>query len=120
MAGGIRARLGGLPGPERDYWAGVWQRAAAPTDTLRFLALALDAAGHPIPIVNTDPAMLLLVDSLAPERVRDLIAPIMTPYPVGLFVDGLGPLVANDTYAGSDVWQTCLQDPYHSPTDSSA
>jgi hypothetical protein len=112
----IRARLQWLPGPERDYWASVWQQAGAPADTLRFLALALDAAGQPIPIVNTDPAMLLLVDSLAPERVRDLIAPIMTPYPIGLFVDDLGPLVANDTYAGSDVWESFRRDPYHSPT----
>ena len=112
----IRARLQWLPGPERDYWASVWQQAGPPADTLRFLALALDAAGQPIPIVNTDPAMLLLVDSLAPERVRDLIAPIMNPYPVGLFVDDLGPLVANDTYAGSDVWESFRRDPYHSPT----
>ncbi len=112
----IRARLQWLPGPERDYWASVSQQAGPPADTLRFLALALDAAGQPIPIVNTDPAMLLLVDSLAPERVRDLIAPIMNPYPVGLFVDDLGPLVANDTYAGSDVWESFRRDPYHSPT----
>jgi hypothetical protein len=116
MARRIRARLQWLPGPERDYWAGVWQRAGAPADTLRFLALALDAAGQPIPIVNTDPAMLLLVDSLTPERVRQLIAPIMTPYPRGLFVDDLGPLVANDSYAGADVWKGFRQDPYHSPT----
>lgn len=115
MARRIRARLQWLPGPERAYWAGVWQRVGAPADTLRFLALALDAAGQPIPIVNTDPAMLLLVDSLAPERVRDLIAPIMTPYPIGLFVDDLGPLVANDTYAGVDVWEDFRRDPYHSP-----
>lgn len=115
MARRIRARLEWLPGPERDYWAGVWQRAGTPADTVRFLALALDAAGQPIPIVNTDPAMLLLVDSLAPERVRDLIAPIMTPYPIGLFVDELGPLVANDTYADSDVWENFRRDPYHSP-----
>jgi hypothetical protein len=111
----IRARLQWLPGPERDYWAGVWRRAGTPADTLRFLALALDGAGHPIPIVNTDPAMLLLVDSLAPERVRQLIAPIMMPYPIGLFVDALGPLVANDTYAASDIWESFRRDPYHSP-----
>jgi hypothetical protein len=112
----IRGWLQWLPGPERDYWASVWQRAGTPADTLRFLALALDAAGQPIPIVNTDPAMLLLVDSLAPERVRDLIAPIMTPYPIGLFVDDLGPLVANDTYAGADIGEAFRRDPYHSPT----
>jgi hypothetical protein len=112
----IQAWVQWLSGPERDYWAGVWQRAGTTTDTLRFLALALDAAGQAIPIVNTDPALLLLVDSLAPERVRHLVAPITTPYPIGLFVDDLGPLVANDTYAGPDVWEGFRRDPYHSPT----
>src|SRR5207302_6260696 len=87
-----------------------------PRDTVRFLALSLDAAGQPIPIVNTDPAMLLLVDSLSTNRVSELIAPIMVKYPVGLFVNDLGPLVANDAYATRPVWDAFRADRYHSPT----
>src|SRR5258708_19811478 len=79
MARRIRARLQWLPGPERDYWASVWQQAGPPADTLRFLALALDAAGQPIPIANTDPALLLLVDSLPPDPPRHLLPPFITP-----------------------------------------
>jgi hypothetical protein len=112
----IAARLAWLPAAERDYWTGVLGRVGAPKDTVRFLALSLDARGRPIPVVNTDPAMLLVVDSLAPARVRALVAPILAPYPLGLFVDDLGPLVANDAYAPRDVWDAFRRDPYHSPT----
>ena len=112
----IAARIAWLPPGEREYWEGVLRRSPPLTDTLRFLALSLDAAGRPIPVVNTDPAMLLLVDSLGPERVTELIGPVLRPYPVGLFVDDLGPLVANDAYAPSDVWEQFHKDAYHSPT----
>ncbi len=112
----IAARLAWLPPAEREYWEGVVRRSPPLTDTLRFLALSLDAAGRPIPVVNTDPAMLLLVDSLGAERVRELIAPILLPYPAGLYVDDLGPLVANDAYAARDVWEAFRRDAYHSPT----
>src|SRR5256712_3519683 len=54
-------RLRWLPLAERQYWDGVIQRSGLPADTLRFLALSLDENGRPIPIVNTDPAMLLLL-----------------------------------------------------------
>ncbi len=111
----VAARLRWLPPPEREYWNNVAQRAGAPADTLRFLALSLDASGRPIPIVNTDPAMLLLVDSLGRDRTLELIGPVIQPYPWGLFVDGLGPLVANDAYATRDVWEAFRRDRYHSP-----
>ena len=112
----VAARLGWLPSAEGEYWNSVAQRTGVPADTLRFLALSLDAAGRPIPIVNTDPAMLLLVDSLGRDRTLELIGPIMLPYPWGLFVDGLGPVVANDAYATRDVWEAFRWDRYHSPT----
>src|SRR3989440_9026687 len=111
----VEARLGALPQPEREYWAEVLHRVGAPGDTLRFLALSLDGAGRPIPVVNTDPAMLLLLEPLDGPRVRELIAPILASYPVGLFVDDLGPLVANDAYAAPEVWESFRRDAYHSP-----
>jgi hypothetical protein len=101
---------------EAEYWNAVAQRTGAPVDTLRFLALSLDAAGRPIAIVNTDPAMLLLLDSLSRARTLELIGPMLQPYPWGLFVDDLGPVTANDAYATRDVWETFRRDRYHSPT----
>ncbi len=112
----VAARLRWLPPAEGEYWNNVAQRTGTPADTLRFLALSLDGAGRPIPIVNTDPAMLLLVDSLGPDRTLELIGPIMLPHPWGLFVDALGPVVANDAYAPRDVWEAFRRDRYHSPT----
>ena len=112
----VAARLRSLPPAEREYWNNVAQRVGVPTDTLRFLALSLDSAGRPIPIVNTDPAMSLLVDSLSRDRTLELIGPALLPYPVGLFVDDLGPVTANDAYTGRDVWDAFRRDAYHSPT----
>jgi hypothetical protein len=59
--------------------------------------------------------MALLLDSLGRDRALELIGPIMRPYPTGLFVEGLGPLTANDAYAPHDVWETFRRDQYHSP-----
>jgi len=39
----------------------------------------------------------------------------MTPYPVGLFVEGVGPLAANDSYAAKEIWEEFQNDRYHSP-----
>src|SRR2546430_4227717 len=112
----VAARLAWLPAGEREFWEGVLHRAGPVRDTLRFLALSLDGAGRPIPIVNTDPAMALLVDSLRRHPTLELVGPILLPYPVGLFVDDLGPMTANDAYAGRDVWEAFRHDAYHSPT----
>src|SRR5947207_3521818 len=112
----VAARLAWLPAAEREYWEGVLRREGSARDTLRFLALSLDGAGRPIPIVNTDPAMALLLDSLGSDRTLELVRPILLPYPIGLFVDGLGPVTANDAYAGRDVWEAFRRDAYHSPT----
>jgi hypothetical protein len=112
----IAARQAWLPPLEREYWDTVRARTGPPPDTLRFLALSLDGQGRPIPIVNTDPAMSLLLEPLSGERVRALVSPIMRGYPVGLFVEDLGPLVANDSYATREVWDSFRRDAYHGPT----
>src|SRR5436190_4136664 len=112
----VAARLAWLPAAEREYREGVLRRDGSARDTLRFLALSLDGAGRPIPIVNTDPAMALLLDSLGRARILELVGPTLLPYPVGLFVDDLGPVTANDAYAGRDVWEAFRRDAYHSPT----
>jgi hypothetical protein len=39
----------------------------------------------------------------------------MRPYPVGLFVPRLGPVVANDAYATPAIWEEFRKDAYHSP-----
>lgn len=114
----IEAKLRSLPADEQGYWDGILAAVAPPrqTDTLRFLAVSLDSTGRPVPIVNTDPAMRLLVVRLNAAEVRAQVEPILRPYPIGLFVDGLGPVTANDAYASAAVWDAFRQDAYHSPT----
>ncbi|MBA3319207.1 MAG: hypothetical protein H0T50_14105, partial [Gemmatimonadales bacterium] len=120
----LRVRLSRMPEEERAYWGKVLADTGEPRDAFAFLALALDADGKPIPVVNTDPATGLFLQSLtagapggsspADAVLRD-VAPFVRPFPVALFVDGLGPLVANDAYASPETWQRFAKDPYHGP-----
>ncbi|HEY1952679.1 MAG TPA: hypothetical protein VGG76_07720 [Gemmatimonadaceae bacterium] len=117
----VSAKLAWLPASERAYWQRVLASTGADNSALTFLAISLDSAGRPIPVVNTDPATGLLLrdptdnspDAVAGVR-RDVQA-IVRAYPVGLFVDRLGPLVANDAYAPPSVWEAFRRDTYHSP-----
>ncbi|HET7622613.1 MAG TPA: hypothetical protein VFK39_11980 [Gemmatimonadaceae bacterium] len=120
----IRAKLAWLPAEERSYWERVLERNGGVRDSLTFLAISLDSAGHPIPVVNTDPATGLflgdltakvLADSIPIARAVQEIGVFTRPYPIALFVEGLGPLVANDTYASPGVWNAFRTDPYHGP-----
>lgn len=107
--------LASLPEEERTWWREALQRTPPHLDTLRFLALSLDSAARPIPVLNTDPATWLFLDDLPPAHAIALARPLVLAYPVGLLVDGLGPVVANDAYAGPEVWEPFRRDLYHSP-----
>jgi hypothetical protein len=110
------AKLAWLPLNERSYWRGVLNAQRESRDSLTFLALSLDSAGRPIPVVNTDPATELFLNSdLQPDTVVREVAPFLRPYPVGLMVEGLGPLVANDAFAPRPVWERFRKDHYHGP-----
>jgi hypothetical protein len=119
----VAAKLATLPAGEQRHWRAVLARTGAERDSLEFLALSLDADGRPIAVANTDVAMRILLaeDSSAaldPSRragiLRD-VEVLLRPYPVGLFVDSLGPVVANDAYAPPAVQQRFEADLYHSP-----
>jgi len=117
----VQRKLQWLPPEERAYWQGVLARSSADTLPLEFLAISLDSSGKPIPVVNTDPATALLLrdgKDVSPDAVasveRDVRA-MMRLYPVGVFVDRLGPVVANDAYASPAVWEAFRKDTYHSP-----
>ena len=117
----VQQKLAWLPANERAYWSDVLARTRADSSALTFLAISLDSAGRPIPVVNTDPATWLLLrdasDVTAPAvaGVRRDVGAIVRNYPVGLFAAGLGPFVANDAYASPSVWEAFKADTYHSP-----
>jgi hypothetical protein len=117
----VQQKLQSLPADERSYWQGILTRTSADAQPLEFLAISLDSAGRPIPVVNTDPATWLLlrdsrdVSAEAVASVQRDVKAIVRPYPVGVFIDGLGPVVANDAYASPTVWDAFRRDTYHSP-----
>src|SRR2546425_5234796 len=77
----VRAKLASLPEPERAHWDCVLARTGFPADTLRFPAESVDSAGQPIPVMSTDPGMLLLLERLPAEREAELLRPFFLPYP---------------------------------------
>jgi hypothetical protein len=120
----IAAKLASLPAGERRYWEKTMSEHHVSEDSVIFLALSLDASGAPIPVVNTDPATDLFLrnhvargasGSEPGSEVLQEMEPFVRDYPVGLFVDTLGPVVANDAYASPDVWRMFEKDLYHSP-----
>jgi hypothetical protein len=117
----VAAKLQWLPAAERAYWQAVLTATGADKSPLEFLAISLDSAGRPIPVVNTDPATWLILRDVsdtttaALAAVRRDVRAIVRQYPVGLFVDHLGALVANDAYASPAVWEAFRKDTYHSP-----
>jgi len=118
----VAARLAAMPSVERAYWTSLLAGNRADQDSLAFLALSLDANAHPIGIANSDPSTRLFLgdvnatgDSLGVEAVLRDVRLFVRPYPVGLFIDRVGPVVANDAYAPSAIWRTFERDPYHGP-----
>jgi hypothetical protein len=117
----VQRKLQSLPAEERTYWQRVLASSGADRQPLSFLALSLDEAGRPIRVVNSDPATWLLLRDrrdmsvAARDRATRDVRAFMRAYPVGLFVERLGPLVANDAYASPAVWEAFEKDRYHSP-----
>jgi len=111
----VRAKITSLPEPERTHWDSVLSHTQFRLDTLRFAAVSLDSVGNPIPVMSTDPGMWLLLERQDSAQEAELLRPFLLPYPVGLFIDGVGLAVANDAYATPKVWDMFDRDLYHSP-----
>ena len=124
----VTARLAAMPAAEREYWTAVAARTQADASSLAFLAIALDASGQPIGVANTDPATrLFLGDVSGPgpttaattaSAMQDVLRDVrlfVRPYPAGLLIPEVGPVVANDAYAPPAVWDAFVHDPYHGP-----
>lgn len=115
----VHTRLAALPADERRHWEGVLAASKADRDSISFLALSLDATGRPIAVANSDPSTRLFLAAPATGGdIADLVRDVRLfarPYPVGLFVDGVGPVVANDAYAPPGIWPQFERDQYHGP-----
>ena len=120
----VTARLAALPAEERRHWTRVLAETRADRDSLVFLALALDGGGRPIGVANSDPATRLflgeretgvVLDTVALAASRRDVRLFVRPYPVGLLIERVGPVVANDAYATPAIWRAFSRDRYHSP-----
>ena len=99
------------------YAAAVGVPAAAALDSLgkepvRFHALALDAAGKAIPILNSDEGFALLFGRPSAPALTQAITAVMRPFPAGLMTD-VGMLVANPAYAEPEVQARFGKGAYH-------
>ncbi|KQM30051.1 hypothetical protein [Sphingomonas sp. Leaf10] len=68
--------------------------ASIGANPLTFHAIALDDAGKPIPIVNSDEGFALLFAQPSPSDLETYVTAAMRPFPAGLMTD-IGMLVAN-------------------------
>ena len=59
--------------------------------------------------------MWLLLERQDDAKESELLRSFLLPYPIGLFIDGVGLAVANDAYATPEVWNMFERDLYHSP-----
>ena len=119
------ARLAAMPDAERRWWQSRTTTIGALSEGISFLAVALDATGAPIGVLNTDVATQLFLGdgdgrttpATAAERATTLrdVGLFARPYPAGLLVDRIGPVVANDAFAPPAIWEAFVKDPYHGP-----
>jgi hypothetical protein len=66
--------------------------------------------------MNSDVSSLIFIsDFVNIDSLLKLMTSLVLPYPVGLFVQGLGILCANDNYATEKIWERFKNDKYHSP-----
>jgi glycogen debranching enzyme len=86
--------------------------AALGADALRFHALALDAAGSPIPVMHSDEGFALLFDDLDAQRVDEAVTVLMRPFPAGLMTE-VGMVVANPAFAAASVQGSFSRNAYH-------
>lgn len=99
-----------------DYAKAIGVDAAAadalPSAPLKFHAIALDAAGKPIPVMNSDEGFALLFLRPSPEELKIAIDGLLNPFPAGLMTDA-GLVVANPAYADKALQPSFDNTHYH-------
>jgi glycogen debranching enzyme len=86
--------------------------AALGAEGLRFHALALDAAGRPIPVMHSDEGFALLFEELDAARADEAVTALMRPFPAGLLTE-VGMLVANPAFSPASLQASFSRNAYH-------
>jgi glycogen debranching enzyme len=101
--------------PDREALASLQNWAAPGEAALIFNAVALDAQGRPIPILNSDDGFALLFGNPPPAELERVAATLLRPFPAGLLTP-VGLVVANPAYASDDLRQLFTNSHYHGAT----
>jgi glycogen debranching enzyme len=86
--------------------------AALGTGAVSFHAIALDATGKPVPIVNSDEGFELLFATPDPATLDRIVRSVVRPFPLGLLTD-VGMVVANPVFADADLKRRFNNHAYH-------
>jgi hypothetical protein len=79
---------------------------------LRFHAVSLDAAGQPVPIMNSDEGFELMFDTPDSASLDKTVSTLIRPFPAGLMT-GAGMVVANPSFSSQDVRDRLGPAAYH-------
>ncbi|HEV2700273.1 MAG TPA: hypothetical protein VGV09_01490 [Steroidobacteraceae bacterium] len=82
------------------------------THAVHFHALSLDAAGTPIPIVNSDTGFELLFSTPAPADLDRDVESVLRPFPLGLLTD-VGMVVADPVFTDAAIQARFTNHAYH-------
>jgi len=94
---------------------GVAAAAALPllgNNPVSFHAISLDAAGKPVPIINSDETAALLFGTPDPAALDSAVQTVMRPFPLGLLTDA-GVVVANPVFADDALKARFTNHAYH-------
>lgn len=86
--------------------------ASLPKGPLRFHALALNADGSPVEVVNSDEGFALMFGRPSPAALSQAVAGVMRPFPAGLMT-GVGMLVADPAFAPAKEQRLFTRNAYH-------
>jgi glycogen debranching enzyme len=79
---------------------------------VRYHAIALDAAGKPVPVMHSDSSFVLQFGTPAPAYLIEVAAQIAQPFPAGLRTQ-VGVVVANPVYAPDSLKAIFTRKDYH-------
>jgi hypothetical protein len=86
--------------------------AALASDEVHFHALALDASGLPIPVLNSDEGFALLFGQPDPMQMDADLTALTRPFPAGLMMPA-GMVVANPVYCSASLQARFSRNAYH-------
>lgn len=75
-------------------------------------AIALDAAGKPVPIVHSDEGFVLLFGQPTPADLDKYVGALLRPFPAGLMTD-IGLLTANPVFVDKEAQARFMSSAYH-------